>query len=672
MNAEIGNPENKRRKQRSMGRVASITLLTVLLLHSEKANGAPGNLDTTFNGTGKVVTPVGPGRAMVLQPDGRIVVGGWFSGANIDFALARYNPDGSLDASFNGTGKVTVDVGSHDDYLAGLALQSDGKIVAVGYCSDGSKYLAGLVRLNANGSLDTTFNGTGKVTTAFTGAGDYAFAVALQTDGKIVVAGRAWVGSNFDVVVARYTSGGGLDTTFGTGGKVTTDLAGGSDEANSVAVQSDGKIVVAGDAGVSGSGQDLVLVRYNSNGTLDTSFNSTGKVVTSFGTGDDGCDGLVVLADGRLLAAGTAFNGTDNDFALARYNANGSLDTSFNTTGKVVTSIGSGRDDARDLAIQGDGKIIVAGFAQNGANYDFGLVRYNSNGSLDSTFGSGGKTMTDVLNNDYGLAVAVQPDGKILVAGDGGGGFGIVRYVGDPAEIAVEQPAGTDLVDGSSSVNFGALITGTTSTKTFTIKNSSWVDLTGLGITFDGTNASDFSITVSPSAPVHGPTGSTTFTVQFAPPTAGGKTATLHISSNDADENPFDIGITGRGLAPDADDDGDGVTNQAEVNLASLGFDPLVDNTALRTLLHDNALGFELYRESDMQGLALGCPVLSKDPGNGHFHLMLGVLKSTDLSTWSPLSGFLPTFNELTGEIDVEITPGGSNPQFFKVLGKKP
>lgn len=647
-------------------------LVNITLVIPFISRGAPGDLDTSFNGTGIVVTSFGHGSAMLLQPDGKIVVGGRYYGPNIDFAVARYNPDGSLDTAFNGNGKATVDVAGYDDYLAGMARQSDGKMILVGYCFDGTKYKVGVVRINSDGALDTTFNGTGKVTTSFGGVNDYGFGVALQADGKILVVGRAWLSGYFDAVVARYNTNGSLDTDFGTGGSVLTDFSGGSDEANAVAVQTDGKIVIAGTSGVSGNGYDFSLARYNANGSLDTTFNSTGKVTTSFGTGDDFCEDLVVLSDGRLQVAGTAYNGSNNDFALARYNADGSLDTSFNSTGKVTTPIGSGRDDGRALTVQGDGRVIVAGFTLNGTYNDFSVARYNMNGSLDTTFGGTGMVVTDVLNNDFGLAVAVQPDGKILVAGDGGGGFGIVRYMGDPAEIAVEHPAGTDLVDGGSSVDFGALITGTTSTKIFTIKNTSWVDLTGLGITFDGANPLEFSITESPSAPVTGPTGSTTFTVQFAPTSAGVKGATLHIASNDADENPFDIAITGRGLAPDSDDDSDGVTNLAEVNMAALGFDPLVDSTALRTLLHDNALGFGLYRESDMQGLALGAPLLAKDPDNGNFHLILGVLKSSDMATWNPLIGISPTYDELTGEIDVEITPDGSNPQFFKILGTKP
>lgn len=162
--------------------------------------------------------------------------------------------------------------------------------------------------------------------------------------------------------------------------------------------------------------------------------------------------------------------------------------------------------------------------------------------------------------------------------------------------------------------------------------------------------------------------GSTTFTVRFAPTTAGAKTAALHIASNDSDENPFDINLTGKGLAPNADDDGDGLTNAVEVNLAAYGFDPLVNDSARLAFLRANGL----YQASDMQTLALGCPVLTKDAATGHVHLSISVEKSVNLSIWTPFLGFIPTYDEVTGRIDLEIMPDGSNAQFYRVLGAKP
>lgn len=356
-------------------------------------------------------------------------------------------------------------------------------------------------------------------------------------------------------------------------------------------------------------------------GDLDTTFNGTGKVITSMVDLGDYGYGLAVQADGKILVTGSATIGSSSDFALARYNADGGLDTNFNATGIVTTPVGGAGDYGYGLAVQADDKILVAGWSIIGAYGDFALVRYDS---------------------------------------------------ADP-HMAVEQPAGTDLTDGAASVAFDLLLTGATSGREFTIRNSaSGSTLTGLGITFDGPDAADFTVTTGPTAPLSGPGGSTTFTVRFAPTTGGSKAAAMHIASNDGYRHPFDINLTGRALARDGDEDADGVTNEAEMNMASLGFDPFVDSTALRTLMHDNALGTGLYRASDMQTLALGSPVLEKDPGTGQFHLIIGIDRSPDLSAWSPLTGFSPTYDEASGLIDIGILPDGSNPQFFKVIRKKP
>lgn len=201
----------------------------------------------------------------------------------------------------------------------------------------------------------------------------------------------------------------------------------------------------------------------------------------------------------------------------------------------------------------------------------------------------------------------------------------LARFQGVPpgAEIAVEQPAGTDLADGTASVAFGGVLAGSSASRTFTIKNTGGSNLTGLGIAFDGTNAGDFSITTSPAAPLSAG-GSTTFSVRFTPTAIGTETAALHFASNDSDENPFDINLTGKSLAPNADDDGDGLTNAVEVNLAPYGFDPLVNDSARLAFLRANGL----YQASDMQAIALGHPVLEKDATTGHLHLSISASRN--------------------------------------------
>jgi uncharacterized delta-60 repeat protein len=320
---------------------------------------------------------------------------------------------GDLDPSFGSGGKVLTDFFANLDQAYAVAIQGDGKIVAIGLSAPGAN--SALARYNIDGTLDTTFGTGGKVTTDF-GGDDAIYAVAIQSDHKIVVAG---VATNF--ALARYNSDGTLDTTFGTGGKVTTVFSSGPSEAHALAIYSTGKILVAGFVRNSNGG-DFALARYNSGGTLDTSFGSSGngKVTTDFFGGFDAAFALTVQADNKFVLAGEAYTGSGYDFALARYNTNGTLDSGFGAGGKVTTDFGGLNDQATAVAIQWDGKIVAAGIGPN----VYALARYNSNGTLDATFGSGGKATTDV----GGLALAIQWDGKIVTAGDAPGGFGLARY----------------------------------------------------------------------------------------------------------------------------------------------------------------------------------------------------------------------------------------------------
>ena len=337
---------------------------------------------------------------------------------------------GDLDITFDGDGKVTTDFATTDfggalDRAYSTVIQSDGRIVVAGksFTGNGEQYNFALTRYNSNGSLDTSFDGDGKVTTDFGGGDDAAFSATIQSDGKIVVAGESYNGSKrFDFAIIRYNSNGSLDTTFDGDGKVTTDFGGTSDDrAYSVAIQGDGKIVVAGY-----SKSDFALTRYNSNGSLDTTFDGDGKVTTSVGSSffTDIENSVAIQSDGKIVVAGFSTKGSNLDFALARYNSNGSLDTTFDGDGKVTTGFGSSTNDvAHSVAIQSDGKIVVAGFSETSGIFDskdFALTRYNSNGSLDSTFDGDGKVTTDFGRNldDRANSVAIQSDGKIVVAGE--------------------------------------------------------------------------------------------------------------------------------------------------------------------------------------------------------------------------------------------------------------
>ncbi len=469
-----------------------------------------GTLDVTFDGDGMVTTAIGStnaGRGVALLPDGKVVgVGSSFTGSQYDFALVRYNADGSLDTRIGGAGFTTTAIGSFDDTGRSTLVLPDGKILVAGSAFITNTYDFALVRYNANGTLDTSFGVGGRVTTPIGAFRDVGTCLALQSDGKILISGSSY--NEFDEFsdfsLARYNADGTLDPSFGTSGKVTTSIRTGHDLAYSIAVQSDGKILLAGSsADVNSTDEAFALVRYNENGTLDATFGTSGKVITAFGASNDGgAFSLTVQPNGKILLGGYSRNaGADTDFTLVRYETNGSLDAafgtsgivttringsspdvgysvmlqpdgkillagvlndsflddfaviryqedgtldaSFGTLGKVITPIGYGSDDATGLALQSDGKILGSGYSQNGYNLDFTLVRYNTNGSLDTSFGTTGKVTTPIgTGSDFGNSLTVQPDGKIVVAGTSFTGFkndfAVARYdaYGDPVGAA--------------------------------------------------------------------------------------------------------------------------------------------------------------------------------------------------------------------------------------------
>jgi uncharacterized delta-60 repeat protein len=395
---------------------------------SAAAIAAAGDLDPTFSGDGKQTTDFPGGfdeaTGVALQQDGRIVVVGVAGAGNFtgDFALARYNPNGTLDASFSGDGKQTTDFGAtNSDKALAVTLQSDGKIIAVGRAGLGSGSDFALARYNPNGSLDTTFSGDGKQTTPL-GQASRANAVALQANGKIVAVGAG----NADFKLARYNPNGSLDPTFSGDGTQTTPW-GGTGIANGVAIQADGKIVAVGGESAS---INFALARYNPNGSLDTSFSGDGKQETDFGGYNEAK--AVALQGNKIVAVGAGLVGFGTgDFATARYNPNGSLDTTFSGDGKQTTDFG-GDDLANDVAIQANGRIVTAGIATGGATgNDFALTRYNSNGTLDPSFSADGRKRTNFGGDDLANGVAIQANGRIVAVGAGIGKFALARYLGD-------------------------------------------------------------------------------------------------------------------------------------------------------------------------------------------------------------------------------------------------
>jgi uncharacterized delta-60 repeat protein len=386
------------------------------------------------------------GKSVAAQRDGKIVVAGYAEVGGVDqFALVRYNADGSLDTSFNGSGKLTTAVGK-GCHGQGVALEGDGKIVVAGDSFKPGGWLCFTVlRYTADGSLDPSFGDAGKVTTSVGGKNDSAESVVIQGDGKIVVAGSFNASSNNDFAVVRYNANGTLDTSLNETGKATADF-GPEDFGQSVAVYVDGRIVVVGYTTKSyESKKQCALACFKANGSLDTSFNGTGKVTTNFG-GDGDAEGrsVALQTDGKIVVVGYATAGNTEKFALARYNADGTLDTSFGDSGRVMTYVGISGSNATGVALQKDRKIVVAGYAVNnsGTDYDFACVRYNTDGKVDQSFGEGGKTMTSVGQGDGKANSLAAQDGKIIVAGSvyfgdvtvagsvyvGDSKFAVVRY----------------------------------------------------------------------------------------------------------------------------------------------------------------------------------------------------------------------------------------------------
>ncbi|MBA3832009.1 MAG: hypothetical protein H0X34_08965 [Chthoniobacterales bacterium] len=424
--------------------LAAIAIMVGSLLAPHGAQAAAGRLDASFGNGGVAITDFAQtddyASAVEVQPDGTIIVAG-SSGIYPDFhsALVRYTRNGGLDSAFGNGGKVVAQFDSNGDDLSAIVLQSDGKIVAAGSIH-GTAFL--VARFNADGSLDQAFGSNGSVETKFGDPSAGAADVVLQTDGKIIAVGVSGAGSLSelnDFALARYNSDGSLDQTFGSGGKVITHFPGvfntGS-TATSAMFQSDGKLVVGGFYKNEGTPHQFALARYNSNGSLDFNFGRAGKVMTPVGTGDAFSFAIALQSNGRIVLAGYSDTTQGHDFSLAGYASNGTLDTTFGNGGIMATDFAGGSDDiAYAMTMQRDGKLVVAGRTGPYPEFDFAGARYSSDGQLDQNFGTGGKVTTSFSSSDDAYAVAFQPNGKIILAGisfaNGANfDFAVARYLG--------------------------------------------------------------------------------------------------------------------------------------------------------------------------------------------------------------------------------------------------
>ncbi len=387
---------------------------------------ADGSLDTTFGQGGTQLTPLDGSpftfaTDLVLQGDGKIVVAG-AAGRNVvvsgvttfveDTALVRYNADGSLDASFGQGGTAMAG----NSGAAGLDVQADGKFVVM------QTTVHQLVRFNTNGTLDTTFGSSGKVVVDFVGSANEGRDVVVQADGKIVALGRAQAVTDF--VLSRFNPDGTLDTSFGSNGRAHAGF--GSVEPRKLALQSDGKLLTTGtQLGNIGFPETFfATARFNPDGSLDSAFGESGRVITDPGIAAAAYS--LALENGQPVVAGVArFRGVLTDFALVRYTTDGALDSAFGTGGTAhVDFQGASNDAAAGFTLQADGKIIQVG--TNGV--DFALARYNPDGSLDATFGQGGRVATDFNGGDDKAADVVVDNDTILVAGTSDSNYALSRY----------------------------------------------------------------------------------------------------------------------------------------------------------------------------------------------------------------------------------------------------
>ncbi|MEW8048125.1 MAG: DUF4347 domain-containing protein, partial [Candidatus Thiodiazotropha sp.] len=429
-------------------------------------------------------------RDSLIQPDGKIVTVGSISNATDDLLVARYNPDGTLDATFGGgDGIAVIDYAGFHDYGHSVILQDDGKLLISGTTTEeGNNFL--LIRLNADGSLDSGFGGgDGIVATDILGSIDNSAAVMIQPDGKILVGGRAFDGVDYLFALVRYNSDGSLDSGFGGGdGIVTTSLDGVSHGMiKTISLQGDGKIVVGGDWD-----NQLTVARYNSDGSLDTSFSGNGWVSTDFtGSLEFGYE-TAIQPDGKILLSGYSY---DLGFLLVRYNSDGTLDTSFGGgDGKLSTLVGTS-STAVDMALLADGKIMVAGYSSSG-DTDITVVRYNSDGTLDSSFGGGdGIVTTDIYGyTDVARSISVQSDGKFILAGytwDGAKNvMVVVRYNADGTLDTSFDPVNT--LDGAPTfIEGGAAVVLDADVQVFDAELSAADNFDGATLTLERTGAAD-------------------------------------------------------------------------------------------------------------------------------------------------------------------------------------
>ena len=466
-----------------------------------------GTLDNTFSDDGIQTRPfdtlIAVVLSMTIQADGKIVIAGYTAKGSFDFALARYNTDGILDNTFGKEGVQTTDFSGRSDYGLSVAIQSDGKILvggSEGDCEFDCLNEFAVARYNTDGTLDNTFDKDGKLTGNYLSGNTTFNKIAVQKNGKIVVLGNKIYKKNITTsFIARYNTNGTIDKTFGKGGVKAFDF-----NIASIALQSDGKIVAVGTI-VESQQADFAIYRFNGDGSIDSTFSDDGRQTTDFDSSYDMVAAVAIHTDGKIVVAGTADIERDDysnhDFAVARYNADGSLDRSFSDDGKVITDLSDQEEYAKAVAILSDGSIIVGGLTQTFRHeYDV-LIKYNPDGSLGDDVGGGDDGQSSgiiaiaikkndeivAINNNafHGInglnasssSVAVQEDDKIIIAGNTNSDGILVRYSADGSVDSTFGNLGIQLLKASSGERTSLVNIATTSGKLYA---AGWIG-TGIG-----------------------------------------------------------------------------------------------------------------------------------------------------------------------------------------------
>ena len=477
--------------------VISLPLLTDFAKTIVRAGD--GDLDPAFGNGGIVITDFGHDEdvsVVLVQRDGKVLgVGSAISG--VGFTLARYNANGTLDSTFGVAGEVVTNFFGSTQTANGAVLQPDGKIVVGGTAFKTDHYVFALARYNIDGSLDPSFGMAGIVDADLFAGGEQISGIGLRQDGKIVAVGVTFASGsgNSGMAVARYNPNGSLDSGFGMGGKVFVNTIVSGIGATRTAFQPDNKIILGGFAIPFGiNGADFTLLRLNADGSVDPSFGTNGEVTTDFSNSNDFLYALTLQPDGKIIAAGGAPTPSSViHTALARYNSDGSLDNTFGVGGKVISGLHAFFDQAKAVAVQSDGRIVVAVHS-----FSVLVARYNHDGALDQTFGAGGVSTT-VLRDD-GLAtpqsLAIQSDGGIVAGGivlspNTGSDYFLLRIRGTAFDFCLQDDSG----GGVLQVNLTTGAYHFSNCRGVTLGGTGSIAIRGCSITLQG-NSSDRRVLV--------------------------------------------------------------------------------------------------------------------------------------------------------------------------------